>query len=365
MASSRIVKSILNSDELRQTIENVVDDKLSILRKDLINAGLEEGVVSQVFAGFSGNSFQDKNISDSSDYEETPQKPRRFLKPNSSPVEEEKVEEKTTYPQGEKSKISHSGNTIILCLNYGPKSHALFGDFDRYKSFTRNFLSKTSWIKPGNRLAFGPGWVIMDRSRIQELTRALDKGRIKYRKIERSDYEKEIRKNKYVEEDPEETEPESQSEEPKVRNEKREVKKEAEPEVRKEKVETKEEPPKKKQEEVKPKKKVSKNDRGNSEEPETGFVFVRLPVGKDGKLVPVAIGYQSDRPGHGLESVFPFVKNQEEECASRNWKYLNENILDILEENKPSLFRKYKAFMEKKSEEEEEEESGRTEDEEE
>ena len=73
-----------------------------------------------------------------------------------------------------------------IVLNYGPnaKSHALFGDFKiKHAKFRDEFLNPTSWIR-FSRLAFGPGWMLIERDRLGELKKSLKKFNVPWQEIE-------------------------------------------------------------------------------------------------------------------------------------------------------------------------------------
>ena len=175
----------------------------------------------------------------------------------------------------------------------------------------------------------------------------LKKAKIPYRKIQRIEYEKEYREKKNLEEDlgnsqiePEKTtkneEPKEESKiEPKKTNEEK-SKKEVQSKTRddKKKLVLESEP----------------NKWGNIYEKETGYVFVNFPVGRNGKELPVAIGWQQGATPlscNGLVSVYPLTEDMKKECECKKWNFLNEKIINITKKRNSSLATKYEEFMNK------------------
>jgi hypothetical protein len=260
-------------------------------------------------------------------------------------------------PKPKPYKVDHKGNDVIIVLDYGEKSHAIFGDFAKiYKTFKDDFLKPSSFMRFNKNLAFGAGWILTDKDKLSELKKMLKEHGIDYRELSRTSYEKEIKKNKGTDQEPVEPEEEedlvdseeegSSEDKPKKKptkgkekvEPKKPVKKEdlvdseeegssedkpkKKPTKGKEKIEPKkpvkkedlvdseeegssEDKPKKKptkgKEKVEPKKPVkkggkpTKNDWGNLEEPITGFIFKVLPVGDGPKGKPVVIGVQDKK----------------------------------------------------------------------
>lgn len=112
------------------------------------------------------------------------------------PIEEVQYQiSKNEQKQLSKIEVSSlSQEKITICLNYTEKCHALFGDFAKtYSFFKDGYLKRMRWIKPGPKLAFGFGWLIVDKTKLSEIMEALEKSSIPFRKIERLDYDIEIR----------------------------------------------------------------------------------------------------------------------------------------------------------------------------
>ncbi len=196
--------------------------------------------------------------------------------------------------------VSHKNSEVVIVLNYGPRSHAIFGDFgDTNRHFKDNYLVKQDWIKANSKLAFGFGWVIMQKYKLEDIKKALNDMNVVYREVERVDYEREVRNSKSL---PSEL-PEELAEE---------------------------DAPK---EETKKKFKAVKNKWGNIEEFDSGFIFMKLPVGSNNKNIAVAVGLQdsdADKNMKGLLSVLPFNEELEEECKIKGWRYLTEEMIKIV-----------------------------------
>lgn len=79
---------------------------------------------------------------------------------------------------------------------------------------------------------------------------------------------------------------------------------------------------------------------GNSEESETGIIFVKLPVGTGGREVPVAVGVQdteAEEDATGLVSVLPLTEEMIATCDEQKWRYLTDEYMDILTEQEHEM----------------------------
>lgn len=79
---------------------------------------------------------------------------------------------------------------------------------------------------------------------------------------------------------------------------------------------------------------------GNSEETETGIIFVKLPVGTGGREVPVAVGVQdteAEEDAAGLASVMPLTEEMIATCEEQKWRYLTDEYMDMLTEQEHEL----------------------------
>lgn len=85
--------------------------------------------------------------------------------------------------------------TLTLILNYGPASHALIGESTKALN-EAGFFARMNEGKPFLKfhpgLAFGPGWIIMDKTKLKLLEDALEADGYGYETIERAEYEKKV-----------------------------------------------------------------------------------------------------------------------------------------------------------------------------
>lgn len=365
-----IVTAILNSDALREYLTEIVSAEISALRDHLISSGIDEDVIDKCLSSFKAPSSTQ----------------RRMLPPNAS---DSKREPARIIDAGSASlRQTHNGDEVIIVMNYGAKSHAVFGDFNKtYVKFKDEYLKKTPWIKPNGKLAFGFGWVVMNKDKVGEIESALKDKNIPFRKVDRKEYEKEIRSKQKsegsTEEEDSDSEPQEvvkppppakkskadktpvEADEPKAKPPAKKTKKVDEPKANpppaKKAKEPKSKPPpakKTKADEPKPppakkagnskdsesgggeRLKATKNDWGNNEESATGYIFMMLPIGTGGKKLPVAVGWQdadAKTSVKGLASVVPFNSELEEECAKKKWRYLTNEMIGIIRSSNPQL----------------------------
>jgi len=131
---------------------------------------------------------------------ETPEEPAPVIvespKAETKPASLETAR-KFSPPKRTGENLRHKHQEVVLCLNYGPKSHVLFGPFgEKHAKFKDEYLKKECWIKPSERLALGFGWVLMYKNRIEEAKKAMEKFDVPYRVVEREKFENEIRLKK-------------------------------------------------------------------------------------------------------------------------------------------------------------------------
>src|SRR5690606_29758644 len=148
---------------VREAVENSTQGFLDTLREKLVEKEVDSETIDTVFeciAELSGDSSEPKV--------------KRHLGANKAPAKpasKAKIVSTVEGDEKENLKVKHDGQEVIVCLNYGPKSHALFGDFGKtHLKFKNDYLLKSKFIKVGRKLAFGFGWVIMDKSKISEVT---------------------------------------------------------------------------------------------------------------------------------------------------------------------------------------------------
>lgn len=90
--------------------------------------------------------------------------------------------------QDQQPKIPGEGEGIIVILNYGPKSHAIFGaDTKPVKDglMALNTEGKKDVISFNGKLEFGAGWVVTNKTKLPAVLDFLDENEISYTKIER------------------------------------------------------------------------------------------------------------------------------------------------------------------------------------
>lgn len=357
--AAMIIDFLLGSDAVREAAELSVQSYLSMLREKLIEKGVEESVVDLVFE------CMEDITGDGKDTQKSTVKRHLGGKATASkPAPKAKIVSGADAGEGEKEdlRVKHDGKEVIVCLNYGPKSHALFGDFGKtHEKFKESFLKSTKFIGSGPKLAFGFGWVVKDKSKLPEVIAALKKAKIPFREVEREEYEEEVRgkkggkDEKVVEEveDSEEEEEKDASPPPKK------------PAAKKEAPAPKEKPAAKK-EDAKPAEKTTtklsakKNEWGNNEEEETGFVFMKLAVGKNGAAIPIVVGWQDPdcKPSEkGLKSVNPLDDEAIEDCKKRKWKYLTEDMIATIRKKNQAQAKALQEVLDKNDEEEDAEEA--------
>jgi hypothetical protein len=85
-------------------------------------------------------------------------------------------------------KIPEEGEGVVIILNYGPKSHAVFGfDTKAVKDglMGLNTEGKKDVISFNGKLEFGAGWVITNKTKLASVIKFLDKNEIAHKEIER------------------------------------------------------------------------------------------------------------------------------------------------------------------------------------
>jgi len=304
-------------------------------------------------------------------------------------------------------KVAHESGEVAIMLNYGPKSHALFGDTKAIKdTVIKSINDKKSLLRFNKGLEFGSGWVVSDKGRLDELTSALREAKVKYYVITRvlfesnagdrthcsesfngktlvknegekkkttkdddSDEEKPKPKPKAKKSNTKDDDSDNEEEKPKSKSKAKKDDDDDSDEDEEEKPKPKSKSKAKKDddsddEEEKPKAKndkkakskakdetkpltTQKNKWGNHEDPDTGVIFMTLPVGVGGRSVPVAIGVQDSeakKDKQGVESVLVLekdnIKELEETC-----RVLNKDLANKLKEKDPALYKKLKKFI--------------------
>lgn len=90
--------------------------------------------------------------------------------------------------QDQQPKIPGEGEGVIVILNYGPKSHAIFGaDTKPVKDglMALNTEGKKDVVSFNGKLEFGAGWVVTNKTKLPAVLDFLDENEISHTKIER------------------------------------------------------------------------------------------------------------------------------------------------------------------------------------
>lgn len=337
-------------------IIDVVNSLLLEKRDELLNYGVDEGILNKVF-GSCEKVSSSSVVNDEGD----PLPKKRFLKPNTTPVQQsvnigdDNVNEYVNTSFTDYKRNWLETKDVVLVLNYSEKSHAIFGDFVKtYGKFRENYLKlQKGKISFAKALYFGSGWVIV-KNAITDLKKNLKASKIEFREIEMEDFKKEmapqssqghtLQKDSHSEE--EKVKPQSKVEEICTTKTTSTTSK----------TKVKEEPPKKEvqvvlsKKDTKPiatkvskgdepniikgplKEEITKNEWGNMAGEDTGLVFMNLPVGVKGK-VKVAIGYQDPEPKKGatkLDTVKNLKTSHKEEAKLYNYKVLTDTMVDTI-----------------------------------
>ncbi len=89
-------------------------------------------------------------------------------------------------------KIPSEGEGVVVILNYTPKTHAIFG-FDtktiKDELMALNSEGKKDVVSYNGKLAYGPGWVITNKTKLKIVLDFLDENSISHTEIEKSEYE--------------------------------------------------------------------------------------------------------------------------------------------------------------------------------
>ena len=252
---------------------------------------------------------------------------------------------------------------IVVVLNYGPKSHALFGATEANKDKLMS-LNPARGDKSGNKklvgynqnLAFGPGWTVIDKERLSEVTDLLTAESIPFREIERKEYETETGLGSRAKTAA--TKPKAAPAKAPAPKTKAAAPKAPATKAKANTAPAKTAAPKSKAGEA-PKIVAQKNSWNNLEEAETGIIFLELPVGVAGRNVSVAIGVQdpdAETTVKGLASVLPLSEENVAECENNKWRVLTDEIMATVEKKNKTLHKKLVEMRERVVEEGEAEE---------
>jgi len=97
-------------------------------------------------------------------------------------------------PSSKKYGIRPSNNgEVTLILDYGPKSHALFGNVSSIKEAVREL---SAYVRFNRNLSFGQGWVIRDKEKLKELQEVLKANNLRVKTISRKEYKDQLNVDK-------------------------------------------------------------------------------------------------------------------------------------------------------------------------
>lgn len=249
--------------------------------------------------------------------------------------------------------VSALGEFVII-LNYGPKSHALFGETAviKPKLMKYNKDNKPPLFGYNPKLKLDgedtPGWTIRDKDRLEEAKAFFDELGITYEEKEKPKKEKAGK------------EPAA-----KAKTTKAKAGDTAKPKAA---AATKPKAPapakKAAAAEKAPTLKAKENAWGNSEDMDTGIVFMKLPVGTSNRNLSIAVGMQdAESDEKGLASVVPLTDEQKAECEEKKWKVLSDEMMAMLKTKEKKLYKELAEMLERAPAEAEEEAEGDAEEE--
>lgn len=376
------------SSELFSQIQKLIQEYEKNLKTQLIHKGISEDLLNDIFE-------DSADVCDSESQDESAPLPtKRFLAPSSftnliNPKPRFNTDIGTNempyqaapsmYPQREKFPQDFSDGKVVLVLNYVSSpdkpsySHALFADFGKtYIKFKDSFLKNSDLMAYNMGLIFGQGWIVKNKNRVGEVRKALTSAGIKYREVEFAEYLEEVKNPKQdpppkdlskdvkpPKETPKEVSTKKVESKQVIEIEAKEVSSSSDEESEIPVVETKKviknkpkvEPKDVPKVESKPppakeikskvqsstpkadnKKSVKKNSHGNYEEADTGTIIMKLPIGKDGILTRVALGYQDPlrHTEKGLLSVSKFDSELEKAAKSLGHTVLSADIIQVV-----------------------------------
>lgn len=267
-------------------------------------------------------------------------------------------------------------SVTTICIEYGPRGHALFGDFRKQNTkFKDEFLNKTKWVKPNATLHFGFGWVFPYKC-LDDIRKALKKYNVAFVEKTRKEMEKteeskksepktngDVSKSKDTESedsapdvshDSESSESEVQS----IKESDPEDDPEPEPKSKSGKTEKSSvtktsakskapvEPP------VSEKIRAKPNKYKNRQISDTDYVVDLLPLGDGDKKSTVIIGVQGESDDQtGYDTVLPLEESDIETCRSKGWKPLTPELVKSIK-NK-ALKTKLQAILDRQENSEE------------
>jgi hypothetical protein len=252
---------------------------------------------------------------------------------------------------------------IVIVKDYTSKSHAIFGETKQYKDSIIADINKAAnkkLLSYNEHLAFGPGWVIIDKSKLDTVKNAFEKAKVDVQITPLSEFEKEHPPKKFSEEKKEDDESKSEDPEPKAKSSKEVPKKPKKSskdddiddddskkpkkvsKSKKEDSDSEEDTKKPKKEEKKSKVTFEKNEWDNCVD-SIGYVYMDLPIGVNSRSAKVVVGKQdsdADEYQKLLDSVIPLTKDDIEELTEMKVKYLTEDITQKIKKSDVKLFKK-------------------------
>lgn len=251
---------------------------------------------------------------------------------------------------------------FTLMLNYGPKSHALFGETKEIKpklmEYNKTYKEETGDKK--NLFSYNgklkvdgedtPGWTITDKDKLDDVKAFLDELGVKYNEVEK---EKKGKAKKETEAKKEAKKPPAKTDAKKGTAKDKDAKTDA-------KKDTKKDAKTDKKASDKPVLKAQKNSWDNMEEADTGYIFLELPLGVGGRKVPVVVGKQdsdAEEDVKGLASVLPLDDEEKAACDEHKWRVLSDEDMAVVEKKAKKVHAELKKMLERESAEPEEHES--------
>lgn len=129
-------------EKVVERVNVVLRRELDILHRQLIESGLDEDKVDEAFGAYSN-------------------------------------------PTAKKYGAVKRTGSIDIVLDYGPKTHAIFGDDKTIKSV----VVGVTWIRYNRDLLYGSGYLIRDKSKLPELEKMFSDKNITFSKITKKKYE--------------------------------------------------------------------------------------------------------------------------------------------------------------------------------
>lgn len=212
---------------------------------------------------------------------------------------------------------------VFLITDYSDRAAAFFGEtkpfYEKLKELNEE---KKKVVTFNSKLKFGPG-LIVPKKYVKDATQCLDENKMKYKKRTTAEYEKELSGEKSGET--------SEKEKKVTKSSKKETKEKDTQDASTEPVPLK----------------IKKNKWGNYED--KGIVFVKLPVGEDGEILPVAIGVQNTKASsskQGFQSIEKMDEKTMEKCKKDKFRLLTNKMYKNLKNNDEEKYEEIKEWLE-------------------